>query len=143
MALQFQENEELGLELRSLALAGFGRHAIQTNTMELNLYAGLAENREDFEGTGLNNSTEALGGLQFALFKFDEPETDIKVNLLVFPSLSESGRVRAEFDASLRRELVKDFFWGISLYDSYDSEPLVEGSETNDWGVNTSVGWSF
>ncbi|MDH3745960.1 MAG: DUF481 domain-containing protein, partial [Acidobacteriota bacterium] len=62
--LQFQENEELGLELRSLLAAGFGRHVIQTNKMELNLIGGLALNREDFLGFRSTSSTEALGGLQ-------------------------------------------------------------------------------
>lgn len=141
--LQFQENEELGLELRSLITAGFGRHAIQSNKKELNLFGGLALNREDFVGTGSSSSTEAVGGLQFAMFRFDDPETDIRVNLLVYGSLTESGRVRAEFDARLRREIVKDFFFTISVYDSFDSEPPVEGSETNDYGLNSSVGWSF
>ena len=141
--LQFQENEELGLELRSLITAGFGRHAIQSNKMQLDLFAGLARNWEDFTGSALVESFELVGGLQYAMFRFDDPETDFRVNLLVYPSLSESGRVRVEFDTRLRRELVKDFFWTISIYDSFDNEPPVEGSETNDWGLNSSVGWSF
>ncbi len=141
--LQFQENEELGLELRSLITAGFGRHVIQTNKRQLDLFGGLARNWEDFEGSELVESFELVGGLQFAMFRFDDPETDFRINLLVYPSLSESGRVRVEFDTRLRRELVKDFFWTISVYDSYDSDPPVEGSETNDWGLNSSVGWSF
>ena len=141
--LQFQENEELGLELRSLIWIGYGRHAIQSNKMELNLLAGLGRNWEDFVGSDLVESFELVGGLEYAMYKFDEPETDIRVNLIVYPSLSESGRVRAEFDARLRREIVKDFFFTISVYDSFDSEPPVEGSETNDYGLNSSVGWSF
>ena len=141
--LQLQENEELGLELRSLIGAGLGRHVIQTNKRQLNLFAGLALNQEDFEGFPTDSSTEAVGGLRFAFFDLDEPETDVRLNLTVYPSLTTSGRVRAELDLRLRREIVKDFFWNISLYDSYDSEPPLEGSTTNDWGMNTSVGWSF
>lgn len=141
--LQFQKNEELGLDLRSLVAIGFGRHAVQTNTKEFSVFGGLALNQEKFEGTESSSSTEALGGFQFAMFKFDDPETDVRVNLFVYPSLSESGRVRAEFDARLRREIVKDFFFTISVYDSYDSDPPIEGIETNDYGLNSSIGWSF
>ena len=141
--VQFQENEELDLELRSLISAGLGRHAIQTNKMQLNLFLGLALNQEDFVGFPVESSTEAVGGLQFAFFKLNDPETDIRVNFTVYPSLTTSDRVRAEFDARVRRELIKDFFWNISVYDSFDSEPPIEGSPTNDWGLNTSVGWSF
>jgi putative salt-induced outer membrane protein YdiY len=141
--LQFQENEELGLDLRSLVTVGMGRHAVQTNAMQLDLFGGIALNWEDFAGSDVVESTELVGGLQFAFFRFNDPETDFRVNLLVYPSLSQSGRVRVEFDTRLRRELVKDFFWTISVYDSYDSEPPIQGVETNDWGLNSSVGWSF
>ena len=40
-------------------------------------------------------------------------------------------------------EVVEDFFLTVSVYNSFDSEPPVEGVEKNDWGLNTSVGWSF
>ncbi|MEE8366882.1 MAG: hypothetical protein V3S30_01060 [Thermoanaerobaculia bacterium] len=63
--------------------------------------------------------------------------------LIVFPSLTESGRVRMEFDASLRREVVKDFYFNLTLFDSFDNEIPVEGAEKNDWGVITSIGWAF
>ncbi len=141
--MQFQENEELGLELRSLITGGYGRHVIQTNSRELNLFAGLALNREKFEGVDSSSSTELAGGLEYAFFRFDDPETDLRVSLVVFPSLTESGRVRAELEARLRWEIVEDFFFGLSIYDSFDSDPLLAGSETNDWGLNSSVGWSF
>ncbi len=66
-----------------------------------------------------------------------------KVSLAVLPSLSDSGRVRVEFRSRLRREIVKDFFLSLSLYDSYDSDPPVIGVERNDWGLTSSLGWSF
>lgn len=142
-SLQFQENEELGLDLRSLITVGYGRHAIQTNSRELKLFAGLALNREKFAGVDSSNSTELVGGLEYAYFRFDDPETDLRLGLTVFPSLSQSGRVRAELEARLRREIVEDFFFAFSVYDSYDSEPPLADSETNDWGFNSSIGWSF
>lgn len=143
VVLQFQQNEELGLELRSLVAAGYGRHAVQSNNLQLDLFAGLALNSEDFQGFAPSSSTEVVGGLQFAVFKFDDPETDVRASLFVFPSLSNPGRVRAELEARLRREIVKDFFFSISLYDSYDSEPPLPDLPTNDWGTSSSLGWSF
>jgi len=43
----------------------------------------------------------------------------------------------------LRRELVEDFFWDLSLYDSFDSEPPIAGLEKNDWWLVTGLGWSW
>jgi hypothetical protein len=50
--------------------------------------------------------------------------------------------VRGNFEVALRRELVKDLFAELSFYDSYDSRPPDEG-EKNDYGIVTSLGYSF
>jgi hypothetical protein len=44
---------------------------------------------------------------------------------------------------SLKWELVEDIFWELSIYDSFDSDPVVPGAEENDYGVVTSLGWDF
>jgi len=66
----------------------------------------------------------------------------VVASLAVLPSLTESGRVRGEGSPRLRRELVSDLFFEISVHDSYDSQSS-EGSEKNDWGLSTSLGYSF
>ena len=44
----------------------------------------------------------------------------------------------------LKRELVKDFFWNLSLLNSYDSDPPAGGdAEKNDLTLNASLGYSF
>jgi hypothetical protein len=50
--------------------------------------------------------------------------------------------VRGEGSLRLRRELVSDLFFEVSVYDSYDNRPS-EGSEKNDWGLSTSLGYTF
>jgi len=42
-----------------------------------------------------------------------------------------------------RWELVKDFFWGFSIYYSFDNQPETPGASTSDYGAVTSLGWSF
>ena len=76
-------------------------------------------------------------------FRYDTPELDLSTSLQIIPNLSESGRVRGEFDISLKWEMVEDLFWELSFYDSYDSDPGVEGAEENDYGVATSLGWEL
>ena len=88
------------------------------------------------------NNIEGSGTLVYELFSFQDPEMDIVTTLTVLPSLTDWGRLRADLDTRVRFELSKDFFWSITAFDNYDSRPPA-GNETNDFGVNTSVGWSF
>ena len=141
---RFQRNEELDLDLRSLIGGGAGRFLLQTNRTILSVLGGVVFNRERFAGPepGVNNA-EALGLVQFRKFTFDDPETDIETTLLVLPSLTEAGRVRLEFNARVRREVLKDFYWNITFFESFDSEPPLATSEQHDYGLVSSFGWSF
>ena len=76
------------------------------------------------------------------MFHFDSPQVSLTASLSLLPSLSESGRVRGEGALKLRRELVSDLFFDVSLFDSYDNRPS-SGSQKNDWSVVTSLGYSF
>jgi len=121
-----------------------GRFLIHTNRTLFGLSGGLAFSEEDYsDGTGLDNNLEAILALRYQYFTFDTPKSNIAVDLLVFPSLTNSGRYRIEFDATFRHELVKDFFWGLSLLDSFDSDPPTVGAVKNDWSLVTSLGYSW
>ena len=141
---QVQQNDELDLDLRLMVGVTGGRFVFRTNRTLLGLSAGLAFSEEEYsDGTDLDNNVEAILALRYQYFTFDTPKTNIYVNLFVFPSLTVSGRYRVEFNSSLRRELVKDFFWALSLLDSFDSDPPTMGRVKNDWTVITSLGYSW
>jgi hypothetical protein len=141
---QAQQNDELNLDLRLMVGLTGGRLLIHTNRALLGLSGGLAYSEEDYDdGTGFDNNLEAIAALRYQYFTFDTPKTNLSVDLAVFPSLTVSGRYRIEFDASLRHELVKDFFWDLSLLDSFDSDPPTVNAVTNDWSVVTSLGYSW
>ena len=86
---------------------------------------------------------EAMGSIAYEKFRFEDPETDFAISLTVLPSLSNIGRFRGNLDGRLRRELISDFFVGLSLWATFDSEPPVEGTEESDYGFTTSIGYSF
>ena len=144
----FTQNQELNLDLRSSFGGDLGRHVIQNNRSLLTVRAGAIFSKEqfaptEFEPMGENrNNIEATGTLAWELFSFQDPEIDIITTLTVLPSLSNWGRIRADFDTRIQFELFKDFSWSATLFDNYDSRP-PEGNETNDFGITTSVGWSF
>ena len=141
---QFQQNEELQLHLRSTVGAGAGRYLVQSNRTILSLLGAVSVTRERFTGPepGVSNA-EAMAVVDFQTFRFDDPETDISATLTVSPSLTESGRVRIDFDSRVRREILKDFYFSISFFDNYDSDPGGIDAERNDYGLVSSFGWAF
>jgi putative salt-induced outer membrane protein YdiY len=141
--LNFEQNDELGLDLRRSLGIKAGRFMIQSNSMLLDLQAGLQFSRESLvDEPDDTNSIEALFGAQWDWFRYDSPELDWSTTVQVIPNLSDIGRVRGSFDTTLRWELIKDLKWGISFYSSYDNKAAEEASNS-DYGVNTNVSYSF
>jgi len=150
--LGFESNDELGLNLRSSLGAGLGRYMIQTNTSELSLVGGLLGTAEDLspnEGVpeassqSSKESFEGMLGVDYSRYIFDDPTVDLSVSLFAFPSITESGRTRAQFDVNFRWELINDLFWDLTYYNTYDSDPPSGSESTNDYGIVTSIGYSF
>lgn len=140
-----ERNEAQGVDARVLLGGGVGRYLLRTDQSELAIFGGVAGVEEWLAGaeSAHRTSSEALAGLRGMVYRFGDPETTLTSRLLLFPSLTESGRFRARLDTSLRRELVKDLFVEISFYDWYENEPPDPGSLENDYGISTSVGYKF
>ncbi|HEY7369053.1 MAG TPA: DUF481 domain-containing protein [Thermoanaerobaculia bacterium] len=139
----FERNIQLGLKLRTSVGAGLGRYVVQTNQAQLIPYAGLLLNYEQpVEGEGGEN-VEGLLGARYSYFMYDFPKLTISASVDIYPSFTVSGRVRVEADASVRREIVSDFYMAVSIYDSYDSKDPTTQLSRNDWGPTISVGYSF
>jgi hypothetical protein len=141
-SLEFTRNRELGLDVRTLVGGTVGRYLLQNPGREWRAGAGLAASTELGADGNRRENLEAQFSSALRLFRFDSPETNVVASLALLPSLTESGRVRGEGSLRLRRELVSDLFFEILVYDSYDSRPS-EGSEKNDWGLSTSLGYTF
>lgn len=138
-------NDELGLDLRTIAGGAYGRFLAQTQRQEWAAYSGLALSREDYSGDSgnANESVEAVVGTQYWYFRYDTPEASIGATLNLFPSLTESGRVRSEARLRMRYELVSDLFFELSYYGTYDSDPGEAAESKSDYGVVTSLGYTF
>jgi len=132
------------LTLRSTYGGGGGRRLIQTDATSLILIGGAAYSHESYvpqPGTELvRNNAEALLGITFSTFRFKT--LNLNSRMLLFPSLSDPGRVRLSSQSNLRIELVRNFYWNFQLYENYDTRPPTDAPK-NDLGVTTSVGWTF
>jgi hypothetical protein len=139
----FMRNEELGYTLRSTVSGAIGHYLARSNRAIVAVGGGLSTSRElPVEGDATQN-LEALITARQSFFTYDSPKTDIATVFNLYPSLSQWGRVRLEFDGRFNREIVKDFTIGITIYDSYDSEPPTEGARKNDVGFSLTIGWTF
>jgi putative salt-induced outer membrane protein YdiY len=138
-----ERNDEQAIDLRTLAGAGYGRFLVQTGRSLWSATAGIVVVNEQRAGTeSAETNLEALLNTEFEFFTYDTPKTSLTTSLTVFPSLTENGRVRTNADVALRRELIEDLFVELSVYDTYDTDPPEEG-EKNDYGIVTSLGYSF
>ena len=139
-----QRNDGLGLDLRTSLGFGVGRYLKQTNRASLELLGALLVSREDIQGVSSSETTiESFLPARYELFRYAEPEIDLTTQLAIIPNLSDFGRVRAEYDLTLRWELVNDFFWELKFYDSYDTDPVSEGVGKNDYGIVTGLAWDL
>lgn len=139
----FTQNQELGLDFRGLGGGGIGKDFVQTNSAIVTAIVAGLYNREKFtEDETFQSSFESMGGLDFQAFKFRDPKVDITSTLFAIPSITDWGRIRLEFAIKLRWEIFGDFYWSASAFDSFDSRPPKD-TEKNDFGVVTSIGYTF
>jgi hypothetical protein len=144
-----ERNDELGIDARLTTGAGLARYFAQDQDSEIMLLAGVVANQEwvsdeaeILQQDPSQQSLEGVLGASWRIFRFNEPEISLASTAYLYPSLTESGRYRGNLDVSLRREFFSDFFFDISLYESYDSDP-PSGGETTDYGIITSLGYKF
>lgn len=140
---ELSRNTELGLDMRTLLGAGYGRYFRQSNSAEWLGTVGLAYSHENYRGSKTADSLELVLGTEFSLFRYDFPETDVTGAFAVLPSLTQAGRVRAEADLRARYEFIDDVYFELKLYGSYDSAPPGAQTRTSDYGAVTSLGYSF
>ncbi|MEJ2385096.1 MAG: DUF481 domain-containing protein [Xanthomonadales bacterium] len=138
-----EKNDELGIKLRALLGAGYGWVPIRSNRNLLMLTAGLDVNQEYPKQGDPETNVEGVGVLNYEYFKYSDPERRFSSTFTVFPSLTDWGRVRADFKTNLDIEFVSDFFWVLSLFANYDSRPISENASKSDFGVNSSLRYKF
>ena len=81
----------------------------------------------------------------FLVCRYHHPKLDTGLDLLVYPSITEFGRFRIEFNGRVRYEVLKDFYISLHVFDHFDGRPGGEESEVskNDYGIEASLTYSF
>ncbi|MBE9539595.1 MAG: DUF481 domain-containing protein [Proteobacteria bacterium] len=137
----YESNDQLALDYRVSLGAGFGRYFIDNHERQLISAIGLQANTERDLAGEQQESLEGALRLEFATWKFDPPELDVRLTLNLYPSLTDSGRLRGDSDLRLRWELYKDLFWDVTAWGVYDNRNIGDGNL--DYGVSTGIGWDY
>ncbi len=137
----YESNDELALDYRFGVGAGLGTIFIDTHRKRLIGIAGLQVITEQDEDSDPDQNLELYLSGRYLAWRLDTPELDLDFGLNVYPSLTDSGRVRSGSDLRLRWELIEDLFFDITAYGTYDNK--AESNSGVDYGVTTGLGWEF
>lgn len=156
---RYETNDELALDSRYTGGAGLGRYFIDTQKMRWIGALGLQLITETAtKGTGdeciegedtpgcveSGNRGESLEGVfstQFTAWRFESPEMDLDIKFNLYPSLSDSKRLRSDTDIRIRWELVEDLFWDVTAFATYDNKAGID--QEIDYGITTGIGWTY
>jgi putative salt-induced outer membrane protein YdiY len=139
----FLSNTEQKLDMRNLLKLGMGKYLVHTNRSYWGFQAGANYNNENFSlDTDDRESWEAFLGTELNLY--DIGDLNLLTNIVVFPSLTESGRWRSDmqFDAKYEMPFDDDFYIKIGFTVNYDNRP-VEGASETDYVFHTGFGWQW
>jgi hypothetical protein len=141
VSLSTLSNTEQALDLRFTAKGGAGRYFVRTNKAYFSVGAGLSFNDETFtNGTAKRSSVEGYVGTKVNLF--DIGDFSLLNDIFVYPSLTESGRWRVDFNLDTKYDLPHDFYVKFGITVNYDNRPAAVGKET-DYVYVISLGWEL
>jgi small nuclear ribonucleoprotein (snRNP)-like protein len=138
-----QRNRDLGISFRLSAGAGPSYRILKSQRQELTVLGGPLLVREVPIEEPASTDALALAATNYSLFFNEYPKTNLDVTNQLRFGLSEPGRFLLDLNASVRRELWRDFYIAGSLYNSYDNRPPASSTLKNDVGVTLTVGWTF
>ena len=139
-----EQNDELNLDYRALVGGTFGRFLVQNNRNFLVVSVGLTGTREKYsDSEDIEYNAEAILSVWYESFKYASPRINLAAMLNVFPGITSWGRVRTNLSARLSFEIFKDFFFSLDGFHDFDSRPPGVEAIKHDYGLNTSISWSF
>jgi len=139
--LPFLSNTEQALDARITPSVGIGKYIVSTNKLYLGLSTGLTWNNETYTDSSLDkNSTELFLSLGLNLFDFED--IDLDTDIKFYPSLTEKGRLRTDYNFNFKYDLPLDFYIKLGFSLNYDNKPAITGNQV-DYVFTSGFGWKF
>lgn len=136
------QSSEQKLALRSNIKGGVGNYVVKNLKMNLGLAAGVAWAYEDYEDLvdDSRNSAEAFLAAEFVIF--DLGDLELASKCFAYPSLTEAGRFRTDFNISVKYDFPLDIFIKLNYTLNYDNQPAI-GAPKSDYVFQTTLGWEL
>jgi hypothetical protein len=140
-SFNFYSSTEQRLNLRTTLKLGVGNLIIHTNQTYWGVGAGINLNQEDFSSDDADRqSMEGYFGSELNIY--DLGDFSILSNLTAFPSFTESGRWRVDFNLDTKYDLPLDFYIRLGFNLNFDNQP-VAGAGRTDYTFQTGLGWEW
>ncbi|MGB5481536.1 MAG: DUF481 domain-containing protein [Eudoraea sp.] len=134
-------NTEQLLDLRTIVSMGVGNYIVNTNKMYWGVLTGLSYNNEQFSNDAQDRSSlEGIIGTELNMF--DIKDLSIITRLITYPSLSESGRWRVDWNFDMKYDLPLDFYVKTGITLNYDNQPTA-GASDSDYYWKLAFGWEW
>ncbi len=135
-------NNAQDIKLRSTYSASIGKYLIHTNRIYLNTDIGIARTLENYIPDSLSERKNIEGkfGIEYNMFDIDDLNLFLKID--IFPSITESYRIRSTYNFTVKYDLPRDFYIKGSIDYKYDNKPL-EGMDPDDYVYTFGIGWEL
>ncbi len=140
----FLQSSVQGIQLQASLGGGIGRYLKNTNRATISVLGGFAWQNTQYNQNTLSANTQNLGAAVLAsevkLFKFNKTNVDFAG--VLFPVLTDPGRVKFNMNATYYIKITGDLSWNISFYGNWDNQPPPHFSGS-DYGTSSGLSWSF
>lgn len=128
------------IKLRTTGSFGAGYYFEKNNSLSFGSGGGLALNNESYfdDPASAKNSLEAYVGTDFN--KYDIGDLSLQTTAIFYPSITEKGRVRLDFNFNLKYDITSNLYIKTGITYNYDNQP-VEGASKGDYTFQTTFGW--
>jgi len=140
VSLSFFSNTEQKIQLRTMGKLGIGNYIVHTNHSYWGIAGGFTYNSENYTEAADRKSWEGYVGTELNLY--DIGNLSLLTKLVAYPSITESGRFRSDFNFDAKYDLPKDFYIKFGLTINYDNRP-VAGASDSDYVMQTGFGWKW
>jgi uncharacterized protein DUF481 len=140
----FLQSSVQGIQLQTSVGGGVGRYLKDTNRATIAILGGFAWQNAQYDEAKFSASNQNLAAALVAgevkLFKFNK--TTLDLSGVVFPVLTDPGRVKANVNASYYIKITGDLSWNLSFYGNWDSQPPPHFTGS-DYGTSSGLSWTF
>lgn len=141
--ISWEQNTELGITNRASINARFGFSPVGNNINLFDISVGVLLNREFSNEQTVTNNTEGIIDISYDFFVFTKPNIDLSTNIVLYPSFTVKNRIRSNYDIRIRWEVFNNFTLNFRYFFSQDNKPPAADAIKFDYGINTSIGYTF